>query len=42
MPLAIAAVSLARVQFATTSLYHFPFVPLTLPTADAIAVPPPG
>jgi cytochrome bd-type quinol oxidase subunit 1 len=42
MPLAIAAISLARVQFASTSLYHVPFVPPTLPTAGAIAVPPTG
>jgi cytochrome d ubiquinol oxidase subunit I len=30
MTLAVDAVDLARVQFATTSLYHFLFVPLTL------------
>jgi cytochrome bd-type quinol oxidase subunit 1 len=41
MPLAIADVHLARVQFATISDYHFTFVTFTLPTA-AIAVHPPG
>ncbi len=36
--LAISTVDLARVQFATTSLYHFLFVPLTLGLAPLIAV----
>jgi cytochrome bd ubiquinol oxidase subunit I len=36
--LASTAVDLARVQFATTSLYHFLFVPLTLGLAPLIAV----
>jgi cytochrome bd ubiquinol oxidase subunit I len=37
-PLASNAVDLARVQFATTSLYHFLFVPLTLGLAPLVAV----
>jgi hypothetical protein len=28
IPLAVSTVDLARIQFATTSLYHFLFVPL--------------
>jgi cytochrome d ubiquinol oxidase subunit I len=36
--LAITTVDLARVQFATTSLYHFLFVPLTLGLAPLVAV----
>jgi cytochrome bd ubiquinol oxidase subunit I len=36
--LASTAVDLARVQFATTSLYHFLFVPLTLGLAPLVAV----
>jgi cytochrome bd ubiquinol oxidase subunit I len=36
--LAISTVDLARVQFATTSLYHFLFVPLTLGLAPLVAV----
>jgi cytochrome bd ubiquinol oxidase subunit I len=36
--LAVSAVDLARVQFATTSLYHFLFVPLTLGLAPLVAV----
>ena len=36
--LAISTVDLARLQFATTSLYHFLFVPLTLGLAPLIAV----
>ncbi len=36
--LAVSTVDLARVQFATTSLYHFLFVPLTLGLAPLIAV----
>src|SRR5213595_875155 len=35
--LASTAVDLARVQFATTSLYHFIFVPLTLGLAPLVA-----
>ena len=38
MALAITTVDLARLQFATTSLYHFLFVPLTLGLAPLIAV----
>ena len=34
----ISTVDLARVQFATTSLYHFIFVPLTLGLAPMVAV----
>src|SRR3954468_14433053 len=37
-PLASTAVDLARIQFATTSLYHFLFVPLTLGLAPLVAV----
>jgi cytochrome bd ubiquinol oxidase subunit I len=36
--LAITSVDLARIQFATTSLYHFLFVPLTLGLAPLVAV----
>src|SRR5580765_339378 len=36
--LASTAVDLARIQFATTSLYHFLFVPLTLGLAPLVAV----
>src|SRR6187397_1707826 len=36
--LADTAVDLARIQFATTSLYHFLFVPLTLGLAPLVAV----
>ena len=36
-PLASTAVDLARIQFATTSLYHFLFVPLTLGLAPLVA-----
>jgi cytochrome bd ubiquinol oxidase subunit I len=36
--LAITSVDLARMQFATTSLYHFLFVPLTLGLAPLVAV----
>ncbi|MGL6279047.1 MAG: cytochrome ubiquinol oxidase subunit I, partial [Gaiella sp.] len=35
---AVSAVDLARIQFATTSLYHFLFVPLTLGLAPLVAV----
>jgi cytochrome bd ubiquinol oxidase subunit I len=35
---ASATVDLARIQFATTSLYHFLFVPLTLGLAPMVAV----
>ena len=38
MALAITTVDLARLQFATTSLYHFLFVPLTLGLAPLVAV----
>jgi cytochrome bd ubiquinol oxidase subunit I len=38
IPLASTATDLARVQFATTSLYHFLFVPLTLGLAPLVAV----
>jgi cytochrome bd-type quinol oxidase subunit 2 len=37
-PLAVSTVDLARVQFATTSIYHFLFVPLTLGLAPLVAV----
>jgi cytochrome d ubiquinol oxidase subunit I len=37
-PVAATAVDLARVQFATTSLYHFLFVPLTLGLGPIVAV----
>ena len=36
--LADTAVDLARIQFATTALYHFLFVPLTLGLAPLVAV----
>jgi len=36
--LAVTTVDLARVQFATTSLYHFLFVPLTLGLAPLVAI----
>jgi cytochrome d ubiquinol oxidase subunit I len=36
--LAVSAVDLARLQFATTSLYHFLFVPLTLGLGPLVAV----
>jgi cytochrome d ubiquinol oxidase subunit I len=36
--LAVSTVDLARIQFATTSLYHFLFVPLTLGMAPLVAV----
>ncbi len=36
-PLAVSTVDLARVQFATTSIYHFLFVPLTLGLAPLVA-----
>ena len=35
---AVTTVDLARIQFATTSLYHFLFVPLTLGLAPLVAV----
>jgi cytochrome d ubiquinol oxidase subunit I len=35
---AVTTVDLARIQFATTSLYHFLFVPLTLGLAPMVAV----
>jgi cytochrome d ubiquinol oxidase subunit I len=38
IPLLVTAVDLARVQFATTSIYHFLFVPLTLGLAPLVAV----
>ena len=38
MALAITTVDLARLQFATTTLYHFLFVPLTLGLAPLVAV----
>jgi cytochrome d ubiquinol oxidase subunit I len=37
-PLASTTVDLARIQFATTTLYHFLFVPLTLGLAPFVAV----
>ena len=37
-PLAVTTVDLARVQFATTSLYHFLFVPLTLGLGPIVAI----
>ncbi|MSX02164.1 MAG: cytochrome ubiquinol oxidase subunit I [Actinobacteria bacterium] len=37
MPLAADALTLARWQFATTTLYHFIFVPLTLGLAPVVA-----
>ena len=36
--LAVSTVELARIQFATTSLYHFLFVPLTLGLAPLVAL----
>ena len=36
--IAVSTVDLARAQFATTSLYHFLFVPLTLGLAPLVAV----
>ena len=36
--LAITTVDLARIQFATTSIYHFFFVPLTLGLGPIVAV----
>jgi cytochrome d ubiquinol oxidase subunit I len=38
IPLASTTVDLARIQFATTSIYHFLFVPLTLGLAPLVAV----
>ena len=38
MTVAVSTVDLARLQFATTSLYHFLFVPLTLGLAPLVAV----
>ena len=38
MNLAVTSVDLARIQFATTSLYHFLFVPLTLGLAPFVAI----
>jgi cytochrome d ubiquinol oxidase subunit I len=38
MPLGLSTVDLARLQFASTSLYHFLFVPLTLGLAPLVAV----
>ncbi len=38
MTVAVTTVDLARIQFATTSLYHFLFVPLTLGLAPLVAV----
>jgi cytochrome d ubiquinol oxidase subunit I len=37
-PLAVSSVDLARAQFATTSIYHFLFVPLTLGLAPLVAI----
>src|SRR5207342_281821 len=37
-PLASTAVGLARIQFATTSIYHFLFVPLTLGLGPLVAI----
>ena len=37
-PLASTVVNLARAQFATTSLYHFLFVPLTLGLGPIVAI----
>jgi cytochrome bd ubiquinol oxidase subunit I len=36
--IAVTAVDLARIQFATTSIYHFLFVPLSLGLAPLVAV----
>ena len=38
MTLAVSTVDLARIQFATTTLYHFIFVPLTLGLAPLVAI----
>ncbi len=38
MTVAVTTVDLARIQFATTTLYHFIFVPLTLGLAPLVAV----
>ncbi len=38
LPLGLTTVDLARLQFATTSIYHFLFVPLTLGLAPLVAV----
>ena len=38
VPLASTTVDLARIQFATTSIYHFLFVPLTLGLGPIVAV----
>jgi cytochrome bd ubiquinol oxidase subunit I len=38
MTLAVSAVDLARAQFATTSIYHFLFVPLTLGLGPLVAI----
>ena len=38
IPLASTVVNLARIQFATTSLYHFMFVPLTLGLGPIVAI----
>ena len=37
IPLALTHIDLARIQFATTSIYHFLFVPLTLGLAPLVA-----
>jgi cytochrome d ubiquinol oxidase subunit I len=37
-PFAVTTVDLARAQFATTSIYHFLFVPLTLGLAPLVAI----
>jgi cytochrome bd ubiquinol oxidase subunit I len=37
-PFAVTTVDLARAQFATTSIYHFIFVPLTLGLAPLVAI----
>ena len=37
-PLASTVVDLARLQFATTSIYHFLFVPLTLGLGPLVAI----
>ena len=37
-PLASTAVDLARIQFATTSIYHFLFVPLTIGLGPLVAI----
>ena len=36
--IAVTTVDLARLQFATTSLYHFLLVPLTLGLAPLVAI----